>query len=331
MSKLVQIKIQKICIFKTASYDLEAKYSAIQLISNRGYFCSVTELGNLFDPIMYSPKFESESDTNVFLTKSKMPLGEVSWPDAKGDQGSPLYGGGNTLRIGRPEHPAFSSTGNIQNRAVGLLDLFHTGQPLTGDTAMRTSPLVKIHGNVNINTASRDVLRAMVAGTLVMDPKLSKLTSTIHDNAPTMAPPTIPLKLDAPKKEILADTIADAIIAARPFASPSRLALAKDKDGNEVFGNRKLYADQKKVQWTDAAAEEVFARAYQSATVRSRNFRVWVVAQSVAPAASPSSVTEIRAEVRKVYTIMADPGKRAADGSIISGTTHTKILNTRDF
>ncbi len=313
------------------TYDPDSKYSAIQMISNRGYYYSATELGRVFDPIMYAPTFSNTADTNSFRSNSKMPAGETSWPDAKSGQGSPLYGGGNTLRIGRPEHTAFNIDGTKENRAIGLLDLFHTGQPASADVALRTGPIVRIQGQVNFNTASRDAIRAIAAGSLMMDPALSKVTATAHLGAPTMAPPTSPMKLDAPKMTLLADTIADAVVSGRPYGSTSKIALAKDPNGRGVFGNRDLYADSKNVQWTDAAAEEVFSRVYQAATVRSRNFRVWVVAQSVAPAISASAATEILAEVRKVYTLMAAPGERTQDGAIIPGKTNIKILNSHDF
>ena len=300
----------------------------IQRISNRGYFFSATELGHLFDPIMYAPTFDNNSDTASFQNKSILPTGQVSWPSAKSGQGSPLYGGGNTLRIGRPEHPAFNLTENKENRSIALLDLFHTGDPSSTDEAARTGPLVKIRGHVNVNTASRDALRAMAAGALVMDPKLSRKTSTVHAGAPTMAPPVESLRLDAPQREVMADEIADAIMAGRPYPTPSRIALARNVEGIEVFGNRNIYPDEENVQWTDSAAEEVFGRVYQAATVRSRNFRVWIVAQSVAPA---TAVSDVRAEVRKVYTIMADPGKRTPEGAVVPENVKTRILTVHDF
>lgn len=313
-------------------YDTNAKFSAIQRISNRGYYLSATELGHIFDPIMYAPTYNNLVDTAIIQSASnKMPPGQVAWPDAKIGKGSPLYGGGNTLRIGRPEHSAFAISGPKENRAIGLLDLFHTGQPLSADPALREGSRVRINGQVNINTASRDALRAIAAGALVMDPSLSKKTDKVHAAAPYMAPPTVPLRLDAPQNEIMADRVADAVIAGRPYASPSRIAHVRTPDGKEVFGNRDIYPDKENVQWTDSAAEEVFGRMFQAATVRSRNFRVWIVAQSVAPATSPSTVTEVLAEVRKVYTLMADPGERTSEGVIIPRNMKTRILTIHDF
>jgi hypothetical protein len=291
-------------------------------------------MGHVFDPIMFAPVFDNATLTNSFWGNHSLPGGVDTWPDAKAAAPNPrnsLYGGGNTLRIGRPEHPAFNGVDGKSNRAIGLLDLFHAGQPFANDTSLRIGPLIRLDGHVNINTASRDALRSLAAGQLVMDPELSKRKSNSHSLAPAMAPPTEPLKLDAPRNLVLADEIAEAIMASRPYASPSRMALATDPDGAEVFGNRRQYQDADNVQWTDAAAEEVFGRVYQAATVRSRNFRIWVVAQAVAPVTSSSAVPEVLAEVRKAYTIHADPGVRASDGTIIGSNFKTRILSANEF
>jgi hypothetical protein len=98
-----------------------------------------------------------------------------------------------------------------------------------------------------------------------------------------------------------------------------------------VFGNRALYQENTRVEWTDAAAEEIFARVYETATVRSRNFRVWIVAQALAPSIKPGATPGVLAEVRKVFTLFADPGQRAADGSIIPGNIKTSVTSSNDF
>lgn len=85
------------------------------------------------------------------------------------------------------------------------------------------------------------------------------------------------------------------------------------------------------LQWSDAAAEEAFARVYNSSTVRSRNFRIWVVGQSVAPTAPTNLSPEILSEVRKAYTVFADPGARKSDGSIDSAKFKISILHENDF
>ena len=310
-------------------YDPQMRLAAPQIISNRGRFYSATELGRVFDPIMMTPAFSSSEDTTDFLSKGKMPASQTSWPDVSNILASPFYGGGNTLRIGRPEHPAFDQGGRPGLHAARLLDLFHTGLSRSANPAEREGPLTRIAGHVNLNTASRDTLRAMAAGALVMDPLLARQTSANHDAS--LMPPTTPMSLSAPSSTHEADRIADAIIHNRPYASTAGLALARDTNGSSVFGNRTLYQENTRIEWTDAAAEEIFARVYEGATVRSRNFRVWIVAQAVAPSIKPNAAPAVLAEVRKVYTLFADPGQRAADGSIIPGKCKTSVTSSNDF
>ncbi|MCX6865979.1 MAG: hypothetical protein NTV46_07120 [Verrucomicrobia bacterium] len=310
-------------------YAPQMRLAAPQLISNRGRFYSATELGRVFDPIMHAPAFPDSEETDDFRSKGKMPASRTSWPDVSSNQSSPFYGGGNTLRIGRPEHPAFDQNSKPGLHAAHLLDLFHTGLSRSANPAQREGTLTRIMGHVNLNTATRDTLRAMAAGALVMDPMLARQTSADHDG--TMMPPTTPLSLSAPTSTHDADRIADAIIHSRPYGSTAGLALAKESNGSSVFGNRTLYQENTRVEWTDAAAEEVFARVYEAATVRSRNFRVWIVAQAVAPSIKPGTPPAVLAEVRKVYTLFADPGQRAADGSIIPGKCKTSVTSSNDF
>ena len=312
-------------------YEPSMRKSAPQWISNAGRFFSATELGHVFDPIMHAPVFASSDATEIFRSKGKMPPDSVSWPDVVSSEPSPFYGGGNTLRIGRPEHPAFDQSTCPGLHAAHLLDLFHVGVSRSDDPAKREGPLIHIEGHVNLNTASRDVLRALAAGTLVMDPMLARRLNSNHLGAPVMAPPTEPLNLSALTASLEADRIADAILHSRPYGSTAGLALARESSGQYVFGNRALYQDRSNIEWTDAAAEETFARVYEAATVRSRNFRVWVVAQTLAPSLTPGTSPPVLAEVRKVFALFADPGKRAADGSIIPGNCQTRITSTHDF
>jgi hypothetical protein len=85
------------------------------------------------------------------------------------------------------------------------------------------------------------------------------------------------------------------------------------------------------LQWSDAAAEEAFARVYNSSTVRSRNFRIWVVGQAVAPTAPTNLSPEVLSEVRKAFTVFADPGERNSNGSIDSSKFKTSIIHENDF
>jgi len=319
-------------------------------LSDRGRYFSATELGRIYDPIMWVPTFDPSSGLDSKTLRAGgdpdpsagiMPAAGISWPlvQISNPQNS-YYGGGNTLRIGRPEHPRFNQDagGSVSHAPVAmpgthaarLLDLFHAGKSRSNDKTLREGPLARIEGNVNINTASRDSLRAMAAGLLMMDPKPLKRTSDSYDSR--MAPAVQALTtLSAPTTSKEADLLADAIILGRPYASPSELACVNAADGKPVFGNSDRYPDKSKVQWTDAAAEEVFGRVYEAATVRSRNFRVWVVGQSLAPTSVTNTSPEVLAEVRKAFTVFSDPGERKSDGSIDSTKNRVTILNENDF
>lgn len=312
-------------------YDPQMRLAAPQQISNRGRFYSTTELGRIFDPVMHAPTFSGSGETADFRRNGKMPPSRSVWPDVNGNHPSPFYGGGNTLRIGRPEHPEFDLSAKPGMHAARLLDLFHVGQSRSTNPAAREGSMTRIAGHVNLNTATRDVLRAMAGGTLVMDSLLANQTDNNHLDAPSMAPPASSLTLSAPTLSAEADRIADAIIHSRPYVSAADLARARGSDGTCVFGERTMYPETDHIEWSDAAAEEIFARVYESSTVRSRNFRVWIVAQSLAPSIMAGHAPTVLAEVRKVFTLFADPGERAADGAIIQDQFKTKVTYSNDF
>jgi type II secretory pathway pseudopilin PulG len=288
-------------------------------ISNLGRFYSATELGRLYDPIMWQ---------NSLPTGANLPWGDVE----TNSRPSSDYGGGNTLRIGRPEHPRFIANSETGMEAARLLDLFHAGRSRSNSPNEREGPVVQIQGHLNLNTANRDVLRAIIIGQLTMDPKMAIRTSENHDTHSLMAPPVKPFSLTAIEIRAEADRIADAIISAReitPFASTSSLAALRDSSGKLVFGNLKLIPNGSQVDRSDSAAEEIFARVYEATTVRSRNFRIWVVGQTLTP--STSSSPEVLAEVRKVFNVFADPGKRKPNGEIDPTKSRITILYENHF
>ena len=286
-----------------------------------GRFYSATELGRIYDPVMW----------NVAPPQSgNLPWGDIQISTASDSR----YGGGNTLRIGRPEHPAFDKPSDPGMEAYRLLDLFHVGISGSDQAADREGLLVKRHGHVNLNTAGRDALKALAIGQLMMDPKISRRTSENHDISGLMAPPTNPFEPSTAEIEAEALRIADAIILMRqraPFASSSEMAEARNAAGALVFGNQNLTPGGERIHRTDSAAEEIFARVYEASTVRSRNFRIWVIGQAVAPTGSASAASEVLAEARKVYTVFADPGERRPDGTIDPSKSTLKILHENDF
>jgi hypothetical protein len=68
-------------------------------------------------------------------------------------------------------------------------------------------------------------------------------------------------------------------------------------------------------EWNDSAAEEVFARIFNSSTVRSRNFRVIVTGQAIR--ARRSGETDVLASRSRLYHVFIKP-ERDATGRISS-------------
>jgi hypothetical protein len=292
-------------------------------ISNRGRFYSATELGRVFDPVQWQV--------------DKPEISAKKWGDVSiGAMKDSRWGGGNTLRIGRPEHPMFDQEESPGMAAYRLLDLFHVGHSQSGLRAEREGPLVKIQGHVNLNTASREALRAIAYGALVMDPKLEIETSDVHDVVTRMAAPTELYEMTDQEIGDEADRVVGAILESRktkPLMSTSDLARIRDEAkpmGSLVFGNKALMRDGKKVSLSDSAAEEMFGRFYEATTVRSRNFRVWTIGQCVAPERNEANL-KVLAETRKAYTIFADPGKRTEEGEIDPANYKIQVLHECPF
>ena len=285
-------------------------------ISNFGRFFSETELGHVTDPLMWS---EPGSGRTVELWAPELKAGVV--------KSSRALGGGNTLRIGRPEHELFSRPGDRRPavEAARLLDLFHCGMPFSEDRDEREGDLVWREGHVNINTAPRDVIRAMVAGELAADSSIGREGKS-HDTRFRAAPEVKPETMSPPRIDAEADVIADAIVARRPFASVSELASVEDPEGRPVLGNLRLYPQGEELQLSDSALEEVFARLYNSATVRSRNFRVHVVGEAIRE--MPSGI-KVLAKRRKVYQVFSNPGDRGPDGAIDKDKLKVELIHER--
>ena len=306
-------------------------------VSNRGVFYSVCEMGRVYDPVMWEPMYESRTDTARILG-GLMPSGQSSWPSVAVETvESPDHGGGNSLRIGRVEHPKFEVPDEDDDlesgqHAAHLLDLFHVGIPKSTDKSEREGELAFVAGNVNLNTATETAIRALVIGNLEQDPDLSRQVSKSHSTNDLMAPRTTNIELGAPVRDRAGDVIAEAIIRDRPFASAAELASIEDEDGEKIFGNREMYSYRDKIEWSDSAAEELYARIYESSTLRSRNFRVWVVGQAIVPLAQGSSAEPvIMAESRKVFNLFADPGDRTKDGAIDEIKYAPTVIHENDF
>ena len=65
--------------------------------------------------------------------------------------------------------------------------------------------------------------------------------------------------------------------------------------------------------------------------MRSRNFRVWVIGQAISPTAATNTTPMIISEVRKVFTVFADPGERKIDGVIDPIKFRINTVHENDF
>src|SRR5205814_9292708 len=134
---------------------------------------------------------------------------------------------------------------------------------------------------------------------------------------PTAAPPPGPNPTPTPAQ---ADKFADAVINSRPLLSTAALSAIRDSQGQPFFGNPNQYNGSTQTpptEWNDPGREELFAKIYNLATTRSRNFRVFVTGQSL------DKNGNVLSTVTKVYQVFVKP-KRAADGTIQSQQVEIK-------
>ncbi|MEM6910739.1 MAG: hypothetical protein AAF555_04075 [Verrucomicrobiota bacterium] len=293
-------------------------------VSNSGVFFSESSWGNIYDPLMW--------DVNGGGSR----LYDFVWPSiSQSTSGSSEHGGGNTLRIGRPEHPRFDAPGL---RASHLLDLFHAGQPY--DSAKMVGGTTLQDGKININTASKDAIRAVLAGKLEMDEAISRVTLNSH-SPQFMSWPTEGIELGAPTRDERADEMAEAIIENRPISSLSQAADFANESGQLIFGNPALFAgvgglsqssSGEDLQWSDGAAEELFGRLYNSSSVRSRNFRVFIEGQAIRRLRD--GTIRVEGSTRRMFQVFVDPGVRKGandtdPGGIIPENSTVKVLYER--
>ena len=164
-----------------------------------------------------------------------------------------------------------------------MLDLFFPG------TRIAT------RGLLNINTASRDALRALGAGLLLnRDPDLKP--------AGTRYPPF---------QSKQADLFADAVILGRPFLSTAQLSSILNSSGKSFFGSSSTWTSSPPTEWNDSGTEEYFAKVFPLTTVHSRNFRVFVTGQSL------DKDGRVLSTVNRVYQVSLTP-TRDSTGKITS-------------
>jgi hypothetical protein len=207
---------------------------------------------------------------------------------------------------------------------------------------------VRIDGQININTATREALRAALAGRLVMDPQLKLRSQDKDPGTPLeLQPATSRLPVGKDDSASHADLAAELIIRHRPFISvaevvdkvvmptaadlvqrplPKGMTLEKIQgqvlvEKKPIFGMSARTApagSEPKIEpeWSDAAAEEAFARLFNSGTVRSRNFRVVVSGQAVRKTRSGKTV--VLATRSRMYHVFIRPISRDGVGNITS-------------
>jgi hypothetical protein len=267
-------------------------------ISNFGSYTNICELGNVFDPIQWEPPIVTTNYANCNIS--------TNWTTNR------LYGGGSTLRIGRPEHSRFAwtkpsgattsdpSIPNMQMSAAALLDLFCTTNQFDEG------------GKINLNTAPAPVLRAL-AGGIYLRSDTNLLPGGTNFSVPSA----------------MAEAFAQGVMRFRnkyPFYSPSQLAFIGTDPGwpntnswpsGAVFGNKDSIflnssapgnssgasATMGVTAWNDQAAEEWFSKIFKLSTVYSRNFRVYVIAQK-ATTNSAGVYIGIGPVVRKYYNLL---------------------------
>jgi hypothetical protein len=236
-----------------------------------------------------------------------------------------------------------------------LLDLFHCGHSTSDLESELIGDLVRIAGQININTATRDALRAVLAGRLVMDPQLKLRSQDGNPSTPVeLQPPTSQDTAGSSSSTAAhADLLAELIIRNRPYVSaaqlpekvlmptgadlaqrplPREIQVANMRgrvlvDEQPVLGATARGADDRSIEpeWNDAAAEEAFARIFNNATVRSRNFRVVVAGQAVRK--TRSGETKVLATRSRLYHVFVRP-IRDAEGNIVRQQTEVLYART---
>ena len=249
-----------------------AKVPAIAKLSTSGSFTNICELGNMMDPIQW---------VSTSITK---PSDWVNCDIAAGTTWSSnsMYGGGQTLRIGRAEHSRFAFTNlgtapasqpipNMGQSAVAFLDLFCISNP----SSVSASGIYRTGGKINLNTAPAPVLAALAGGI-----NLTKDTN----------------KTGSEVNATMISAFTNGVMRFRsvyPFLSPSQLAFISANYGstgwtnsanwtlNAVFSTNTGGGLSGVTSLNDQGREEWFAKIYGLTTVSSLNYRFYIAAQLV--------------------------------------------------
>jgi hypothetical protein len=194
-------------------------------------------------------------------------------------------------------------------RAWQMLDVFSA--KTANNNVMNTA------GLVNLNTASRDVLRALAAG-ILQNSDTGIQPSSLQSN---LYPPTSASGTSPSTSVQQADRFADAVINSRPLLSTAALSAIRDWQGQPFFGNPNQYQNSTQTpptEWSDPGREELFTKIYNLATTRSRNFRVFVTGQSL------DKNGNVLSTVTKVYHVFINPTRNPTTGAIQSQQVQIK-------
>lgn len=333
----------------------EANGRAPWRISNLIRYHSPTELGNLHDPVMWIPGPDKGPDSLVEkqTTQRYDLLRNTSLKSLPiGSSPGKMWGGGNTLRIGRPEHERFDQPGM---RASQWLDLFHTGVtgtnlgPIEGTAgdlyrhydprdhqppSAAVDPVVSqtepsslvydpdlhaqsvfqlIHGHLNLNTApTRFEIETLLRGPSVSSDlrlKTDDFKTPVYEREGETG------TLRSALKEEAIPSIAEGLMEARPFVSPSHLA--------RVFSELIERHDALPEHHNDAEAEEPFARLFNTTELSSRHFRIYAAAEVY-----HAETGEIVGRSRGVREVFLRP-VHDADGKLRE--SRLEVISSRDL
>ena len=253
-----------------------------------GAFSNICVLGRIFDPIQWR---WPEQGSAAGLARISIPANAVA---------DSMYGGGNTLRIGKFEHAKFAFTTqngqlvpNMQQSAAALLDIFCVQDRYYEG------------GKININTAPPAVLRALAEGVVVG-----------NSNVPTQPRPLMTNSANFVNAFVRGVTN---FRARHPFYSPSQLAFIgydtawpTNWPTNAVFGNTNglIGTLQGITQANDEVMEEWFSKIYNLTKVGTQNYRVYVVAQMLTTAGVPKGPV-----MRRFYEVHNRRNNETPEGS----------------
>lgn len=324
-------------------------------ISNLARYFSVTELGNLHDPAMWIPGPVETPDFSLTKPSThRFDLLRNTWLASLPLHATPgkMWGGGNTLRIGRPEHELFDRPGM---RASQWLDLFHVGingsnlGPEEKDTELLyrhydprdhqppataldpvqslTQPYSLVYendlhaqgkfellyGKLNLNSApTLFEIEALLRGPSVLSD--IRLTKDSFETPEYEREGKTGILRGALKEEAI-PLIAAGLSSARPFYSPSHLA--------RVFSGLLKRHDALPDHFNDAEAEEPFARLFNTTSLTSRHFRIYTYAEVF-----HRETGFVAARGRRVYEVFLRP-IRNEQGEVTE--SRLEVITSRDL